>query len=371
MNATQNKKLHILHTEASCGWGGQEIRILTESKAFIANGHQITLICNEKSEIYTKAKALGMTTISLNIFKKRPASLLAVMSWLRMNAKNIDVINTHSSTDSWLFALANTILRTNIPIVRSRHISAPINQHYSTKWLYTKATSHIVTTGKKLKRTLIEENKYPEHMITSIPTGIDVNLFFPQDKTICQQELGIPKDKFVIGIVATIRSWKGHEYLVDAFYGLNNPEAYLVIVGDGPNKKRIEQQVSDLKLQDHVLFAGQQENICTWLNALDLFVLPSFANEGVPQSIMQAMLCKIPVISTDVGSVTEIVDNENTGLIANIKDAEDLKQKILIMQNNEQSKVQYTKNACNLIKNEYSSINMYNAMLQVFLNSIR
>ena len=69
---------------------------------------------------------------------------------------------------------------------------------------------------------------------------------------------------------------------------------------------------------------GHQDDIVPWIQSLDLFVLPSHGDEGVPQAIMQAMACEIPVVSTPVGAITEAVEDGVTGLIAEPRSSESL-----------------------------------------------
>jgi glycosyltransferase involved in cell wall biosynthesis len=78
-----------------------------------------------------------------------------------------------------------------------------------------------------------------------------------------------------------------------------------------------------------LIFVGNQDNVPDWLRALDLFVLPSYGDEGVPQSIMQAMACGLPVISTPVGGITEAVVADETGLIVPPRDADALAAALL------------------------------------------
>ncbi len=305
--------LKIIHTESSCGWGGQEIRILTEAQGMMENGHQVSILCPSHAPIYAEAKERGIPVYHLPIEKKTLKGLLATISYLKKHP--VDIVNTHSSTDSWMVALAKLFCCKNFTIVRTRHVSAPINNRFTTKWLYTKAAKHIVTTGIKLKETLVNDNHYPAHMITSVPTGIDTNIFQPGDKSAVRQKLNLPQDKTIIGIVATMRSWKGHRYLIDAIADIDRDDVHLLIVGDGLRRKKLEQQIQDLGIEDITSMPGNQKNPSEWLQAMDIFALPSYANEGVPQGLMQAMLTRIPVISTPVGSITEIIEHDKTGLI--------------------------------------------------------
>ncbi|MDX2478026.1 MAG: glycosyltransferase family 4 protein, partial [Gammaproteobacteria bacterium] len=207
--------MKIIHTESSLGYGGQEMRIVKEAQGMCELGHEVSLLCPEEAQIGKLAKDHGLTVHILPIGKKRLSAVFSLSRWLRENPQ--DVINTHSSTDSWLVALATLMMSKRPAIVRTRHISAPITDNLSSRWLYTKSCDHIVTTGEKLRQTLIEVNGYPAEHITSVRTGIDLNYFRADDKDQVRSHLGIDKDAFIIGIVATLRSWKGHRYLISAF----------------------------------------------------------------------------------------------------------------------------------------------------------
>lgn len=315
--------MRIVHTEASLGWGGQEIRILEESRGMLERGHQVTLLCSPESRIFEEAPKRGVPVVALPIGKKRLNGVMAMRQWLV--AHQVDVINSHSSTDSWLSALACQTLSKAPALVRTRHISASITQNVTTNWLYTKATRHIVTTGEAIRQLLIRENGYPAEMITSVPTGIDVGKFFPGDKRAVRQQLGLDPEGKYLGIVATLRSWKGHLYLLEAFARLNLPDWRLLIVGEGPMREPIEAKIAELGLAQRVQLVGQQDHPERWMQALDIFCLPSYANEGVPQAILQAMLTGLPIVTTPVGAITEAVTNNLSAIIVSPEDAESLK----------------------------------------------
>jgi glycosyltransferase involved in cell wall biosynthesis len=133
--------------------------------------------------------------------------------------------------------------------------------------------------------------------------------------------LGLPQEVPLVGIVATLRSWKGHRYLVEALPRLSHADARLVIVGDGPQREALERQVDGLQLRDRVVFAGQQQDVADWLAALDVFALPSYANEGVPQALLQAMFARVPCVTTDAGAIPEIARDGGTATIVAKEDA--------------------------------------------------
>jgi glycosyltransferase involved in cell wall biosynthesis len=254
----------------------------------------------------------------LPIAKKRLAGGRALHGWLKAN--NYDVVNTHSSTDSWLAALALACLGRPFPMVRTRHISAAVPTDPLTRWLYSRATARIVTTGEALRRQLIETNGFSAERIVSVPTGIDTSRFRPGDSSAARAQLGLPRNAPLIGIVATLRSWKGHAYLVEALGSLPS-DVRLVIVGAGPGWEPLHEQVAALGLRERVIFAGDQRDVVPWLQAFDLFALPSYANEGVPQAILQAMACERPVVTTSVGAISEAVAEGVSGVFVPPRDS--------------------------------------------------
>ncbi len=327
MNHPKSPPLRILHTESSLGWGGQEIRILTESLGMIRRGLQVTLLCPPEATIFKVAQSQGMPVIPIPMAHKNLTGLLALRKQLANT--QADVIITHSSTDSWLTAIASLFLRQPPPMVRLRHISTPVPTNLPTRWLYGKAARRVITTGEGIRTRLIEVNKIPPEQIISIPTGIDLQKFSPSDQQQARTTLGIPQAIPIIGFVATLRSWKGHLDLLEAFKEIDHPEAQLLIIGDGPQSAVVAQRIVQLAIPPHrVRLTGRQENIPTWLNAMDLFVLPSYANEGVPQSIMQAMACGLPVISTPIGGIPEMVIHDQTGVLTPPRDIPALRQVI-------------------------------------------
>ena len=314
------RDLHVVHTESSCGWGGQEIRVLSEAQRMIARGHRVTLVAPPEARIAQAAADYAVPLVGLPIARKNFQGFSALRNWLRQN--NADVINTHSSTDSWLTALACATLRVAPPIVRTRHVSSPVGTNRSTRWLYTKACCHLVVTGEALRAQLHRDNGIALAHMTSVPTGIDLTRFHPGMPEDARQSL-LLKQRPTVVILATLRNWKGHQYLLDAFAAL--PPALkswqLLIVGDGPQEANLKRRVSELALQDDVHFAGYQRDVVPWLQAGEVFVLPSYGDEGVPQGIMQAMACGLPVISTPIGAIAEAVQDGVTGMLIAPKDA--------------------------------------------------
>ena len=305
--------MHIVHTEASLGWGGQEIRILTEAGGMIARGHRVELVCPPEARIFDEAPRFGVPVTALPIGRKRPRGVLALRRFLA--GRSVDAVNAHSSTDAWLAALASRSLARPPPLVRTRHISAPVPRDTMTRWLYVKATTETVTTGEAIRAQLVRDVGVAPSRVSSIPTGVDPARFNPSDRGDARRSLGLPPGVPLVGIVATLRSWKGHRFLVDALPLLAHGDAQLVIVGDGPQRDALRAQIGALGLGPRVRLAGNQNDVAGWLAAFDVFALPSYANEGVPQALLEAMLAGLPCVTTDAGAIGEAAIADHTAIV--------------------------------------------------------
>jgi len=319
--------MKILHTEPSCGWGGQELRVLEEAAGMQARGHQVMIAAPAESRIYAEARKRGAPAVAPPIARKNLGALRALRRLLA--GERPDILNTHSSTDTWLAALASVGLAQAPPLVRTRHISASIPRNAASRWLYRRATARVVTTGEALREQVMRETGLAPGRVLSVPTGVDLQRFSPGDQAAARNTLQLPAGVPLIGIVATLRSWKGHRFLVEAMAGAGMDGAHLVIVGDGPGRDNLRAQIDALGLPGRVRMAGNHADVVPWLRALDVFALPSYANEGVPQALMQAMAVGIPVVTTNVGAIGELVKSGETGLMVPPRDADALRTALL------------------------------------------
>jgi len=366
------ERLTVVHTESSCGWGGQELRTLTEAVGMLGRGHRVLLLCPPEAPMHTHAVRLGVPVEALPIARKNWRGFIALRRWLKTHPK-IDVLNTHSSTDAWLAALASATLTHSPPIVRTRHVSTPVNNRAATRWLYQRATRHIVTAGEALRQQLIRDNRFDAARISSVPTGIDLGRYAPRDRTAARAALGLDANRHYLGIVATLRNWKGHTYLLEAFTQLAPayPGWDLVLVGDGPQRHNLEKLIAKLGLTDRVQLVGNRDDVETWLNAFDVFVLPSYGEEGVSQSVMQAMAAGLPVVATTVGAIAEAVQHERTGFLVPPRDADALRSALARLLSDETLRNKFGAAGLDFARRHFGLEHMLARMEAVFLRARR
>jgi glycosyltransferase involved in cell wall biosynthesis len=292
------------------------MRVLAESVGLIERGHRVTIVTAGRHRLHQEARKLGVPAVDLPLHKKRLKDFWALRRWVAANAADIDIINTHSSTDAWLTAAVGLTLRAMPPVIRTRHVSSPVSRRATTRWLYRRAICHLVTTGEALRQSLHRDNGIPLEHMTSVPTGTDLRRFMPRDHAEARRRHGLADGPW-IGILAMLSHFKGHRDLFAALKALrrSEPGLRLLVIGDGPNRQAFEAEVRVLGLADAVRFTGYVADAETWLPALDIFVHPSTGDEGVPQSVLQAMACGLPVITTGIGSLPDAVRHEETGLV--------------------------------------------------------
>ena len=240
----------------------------------------------------------------------------------------------------------------------------------ATRWLYRRATARIVTTGDALREQLIRDNGIDPQRIDSVPTGIDALRFAQRDRAAARREVGLPHAVPLIGVIATLRSWKGHRYLLEALPLLKRGDVRAVIVGDGPQRAALEAQRHALGLADRVILAGLQHDVAPWLAALDLLVLPSYANEGVPQALLQAMFARVPCITTSAGGIPEIAHDGATARVVRAEDPRALAQAIDALLDDPDEAQRLAANAYAFVAPRYGLETMLDRMDGVFRRAL-
>lgn len=252
---------------------------------------------------------------------------VAVVERLRrlMVARQTDALVTVGAGDKMFWGrLAGRAAR--IPVV--------LSALHSTGWpdgigrlnrMLTGITDGFIAVAGGHARHLIEREGFPPEKIFLIPNGIDTNRFAFRcgDRSRVRHELGISPDAPVVGIVAALRPEKNHALFLQAARMVlrQMPTARFVIVGDGPERSALESLARQLCIQAAVVFCGSRDDVPAVLSALDVFALTSL-NEASPVSILEAMACERPVVAPNVGSISESLIHDTSGLLVNGHDQE-------------------------------------------------
>lgn len=166
-----------------------------------------------------------------------------------------------------------------------------------------------------------------------IPNGFRPNLFYPKNLEECKKILELPSGKKIILTVGNLVEIKGHKYLIGAMNEVvkHRKDVLCIIVGSGKLKSELTKQIKKSKLEDYVKLVGGKPHyeIPIWMNACDVFVLPSL-NEGNPTVMFECLGCGKPFIGTKVGGEPEVITSEDYGYLTEPADPEEFAEKILI-----------------------------------------
>ena len=184
--------------------------------------------------------------------------------------------------------------------------------------MLTPITDGFIAVAENHGHYQVEQEKFPSEKVFVIPNGVDTTRFQrdPAKREHWRQTIGISPTAPAVGIVAALRPEKNHELFLNVAAQVNKtmPEVQFVIAGDGPAKDELAKLAGKLGIAEQTHLLGSVSDIPGVLSAVDLFALTS-DNEASPVSILEAMSCGLPVVSTDVGSVRQSVIEGRTGML--------------------------------------------------------
>ncbi len=354
-----HQPMRILHTESSMGIGGQEYRVLLEAQGMEMRGHVVVVAAPEGSQLAVLAQERGLqvkTTTSGN-----RGWITLIPAYLRMMKQfGIDVVNTHGSLDSWTASIAGRISSRRPIIIRTRHKSTPVSRSMRHRVLYGRMPHVVTTTGETVRQELITRNGLSPSRVISIPTGVNLERFHPKppDASL-RKNLGVKSQAPLVGTVAFLRPEKGLEVLIEAVRLLRKtiPAVECLIVGEGGEKATLATLIRERGLEHCVHLVGFRQDIPALLTLLDVVVIPSF-EEGIPQTLTQALAMERPVVASAVGGVPEVVQDGVTGLLVPPRSPAILSEKIAFLLHHPSSGARMAQMGRQVIQEQYSMESM-------------
>jgi len=234
---------------------------------------------------------------------------------------SIDLVHTHGYKANFYGYLAAR--GKGVPAVATYHLDWPdrglaLRLYHLFDRLVVRRFGKIAAVSEAVARSL-RRSGVPSAKIVTIDNGIDLSPF-AQARPILQEEISERPDA-LIGLVGRLTPQKGCEYFLRAAQRvlIDFPRTLFVLVGEGPDRRKLEELVRDLSIAERVIFAGHREDMPGVYASLDILVLPSI-NEGLPMTLIEAMAAARPVIATPVGAIPKLIIPEQTGLLVNPRD---------------------------------------------------
>ncbi|MFC1666781.1 glycosyltransferase family 4 protein [Candidatus Omnitrophota bacterium] len=181
--------------------------------------------------------------------------------------------------------------------------------------------SRVIAISEAVREHLLKDFHVGGHKISLIYNGIDVKMFLrhftEEEKDGLKDKFGIKKDHRVIGTIARFTPDKGHDVLLYAFCEIlkEKPNVQLVFVGDGKERSKIIDLTQRLNLSENVVFIKTQLNTAHILSIIDVFMFTPRRKEGLGIALLEALASGKPVVATNVGGVSSVIENDVNGFL--------------------------------------------------------
>jgi glycosyltransferase involved in cell wall biosynthesis len=242
---------------------------------------------------------------------------------------DVELVQAHQYTP-FFYSLLARLRNRRPPIIFTEHgrhfPDYPRMKRKLVNRLLLERRDHVVAVGRSVKQALVENEGIPGRRIEVILNGIDTARFAPDpdSRANVRRELGVGPDDYLVLMVARLDPIKDHRTAISAcaraaasISGLK-----LVLVGDGPERLTIETFVREQRLEKMVKLLGTRSDVPRLLTGADTLLLSS-VSEGIPLTVIESLATGVPVVSTDVGSVADVVIS-GVGLLAPAGDVEAL-----------------------------------------------
>ncbi|WP_075352546.1 glycosyltransferase [Algoriphagus marinus] len=171
-----------------------------------------------------------------------------------------------------------------------------------------------------------------EGRVIQFPTRVDTKIFHPIPKLLARHHLQLSEEKIIITTTGRLSKLKGWELMLESFMVLRKdfPNAFFMFLGDGEDRKTIEEFIQNNDLEGNVFLAGRLDHrmLALYLNASDVFVMGSFI-EGWATSLMEAIACAKPIVATNFSSAKELIEQGKNGFVLENRNANEFSNGIL------------------------------------------
>ena len=309
----------VLHITFNMGIGGTEqvIRQLVEGVDQSIVTSEILCIDGTVGPI---GEALSNNGVPVHCVSRSPGFDRTLVREIRslVKKRGVDIVHCHQYTPyfyGWLGTLgtgAKTILTEHgrFHPDRHRYKALPFNA------VASRMTSELISISESTKEALVEYEFMPRSRVRVIYNGIRPLTYDDDAASELRVSLGIPEGDFVAGTVARLDPVKNQAMMLEAFarFLQRNPNSWLLMVGDGPDRTMLEDRARALEIEASVIFTGFVNEPVNHLALMDVFLLSSHT-EGTSMTLLEAMSLGIPSLVTEVGGNPEIIQQWENGIL--------------------------------------------------------
>lgn len=317
------RALCILFINSIQMFGGGEIWMLTAMQGLAERGHQVGGIGRPGQEWLKRSEHLGYPAFPIPIRGDLdPVTMFRFLHAIRRF--QADILVTNMDKELRLAGLVKQFLP-DLVLIPRRGIDYPLKNHLLYRLSYQKWADGVIANSQATRAALLQNAPWlPAEKVRVIYNGVQVNRF-NRDPGELRERLQIPAKEFVFGFVGQLDERKGLRTLLPAFarLSLTTRNIRLLLAGEGPLHKEIEQFTTRYQLTDKISVLGFYEDIPEFMAGIDALVLPSLW-EGFGIVLIEAMAAAKPVIATRTSNIPEIVKEGKVGWLVPAGDEEGL-----------------------------------------------
>lgn len=328
------KKIRLLHIQQTIGSGGVERRRFSLAKKLNKKKFELKIICTQTiGPLATKIRDEGVEVISIGELKhpfhwKRHQQVQRIIKDYQPHIIHGAVFEgvTLAAINGFLMRVPKIIIEeTSDPTIRSWRANLLMN-------LFGRISDCSIGVSPAAVNYLIRKAKISKAKVNLINNGVSLPRKITKiEKNKLKTKLGIKDDEIIIGSVGrmVLDEHKRFSDLIRAFNLLSQtiPKIKLLLLGEGLEKKRYQQLVKELDIQDKVIFVGYQYDTDLYYSIMDIFSLVS-AYESFGLVLVEAMLHHLPIVATNVGGMKYIVNNNETGYLIDKYSVDQIKSSI-------------------------------------------
>jgi len=367
--AEAEKRRRILYIITKSVWGGAA-KYVYDLSTNLSGEFNVAIAAGGKGKFYKKIKETDLPYYQMNNFQKSINPFKDIFVFFEILSLLIqlkpEIIHTNSSKAGGIAGLAGWIYKIlsnkKIELIFTAHGWA-INEdrpkcQIKLIKLFSKITclfyDKIICVSEYDRQIAIKNKITCEKKLITIHNGIDIKNINFLTKEEAQKKLIKKTSPLVIGTIAEWTSNKGLIYLLKAIKKIKDKEFDVILIGSGenPDKEKMIKFIEKKNLKNIHLIEFIP-NAANYLKAFDIFVLPSI-KEGLPYTIIEAMIAEIPIIATNVGGIPEMIDNEVNGILIEPKNSHKLAEKILYIINNPKKANELAKKAKEKAEQEFT-----------------
>ncbi len=318
--------MRVLHIDSGKFWRGsqKEIWLLSREQRH-GRGMDCWVVGRPHAPLLRRCQDSAIPTVGVTV--RLEVDPIAFAHYLRLFARlRPSVVNLHCSRAHLPAGLAAKL--SGVPLVLLwRWLDNPIRNVWQ-RWKYRQGYDAVVTVSQRVAQVL-QEGGVPADRIHLVPIAIDPKEHALYERADTKAKLGIPEDGLpVIGTVGFLVPRKGMDTLLHAFHKISRHlPAFLVIIGDGPERAKLERLAAQLGISPMTKFVGYRMDATALMAGLDVFVVPSF-RDAAPIVLLEAGLAGLPIVAAKAGGIPEYLRDGETGLLFPPGDAEALAEKL-------------------------------------------